>query len=118
MDTKKKRTKKVAAAAVPITESVVSAFGGSAPSPQGPTSAIFIEEVEEAVTPTPKSKKPAKRKPAIVASVTPEGIQGSLLTEQRPLIAHLPIHANEIDNDLFASTSSPASSATGGQPTP
>ena len=122
MESKKKRTKK-AAAVVPVAESVVSAFGlPTQPKPQAqttsPSPAIFIEEVDDAVTPTPKSKKPAKRKPAIVASVTPEGIQGSLLTEQRPLIAHLPIHANEIDNDLFASTTSPASSAAGGQPTP
>jgi hypothetical protein len=37
--------------------------------------------------------------------VTPDGIQGSFLpiSEQRPLIAHLPIHSSDIDNDMFAS---------------
>jgi hypothetical protein len=117
---KGKRTKKVVVAAV---ESVVSAFGGSVPSEPEETKApentnqataetkdttetnpaIFIEEVEQ-VVPTPKAKKSSKRKPAVVASVTPDGIQGSLTVEQRPLIAHLPIHISDIDNDLFAPT--------------
>ena len=136
------RTKK-AVAAVPVADSVVSAFGGAvAPvvvpeatanpnsvthvqlPPKGaavgsanPNPAIFIEEVEE-VVPTPKAKKAAaKRKPAVVASVTPEGIQGSLTTEQRPLIAHLPIHISDIDNDLFAPTPSLPADAPG-QPNP
>jgi hypothetical protein len=38
--------------------------------------------------------------------VTPDGIQGSLtsVSEQRPLIAHLPIHMSDINNELFASS--------------
>lgn len=76
---------------------------------------MFIEEIEEPVVPTPKPKKAAKRKPAVVASVTPEGIQGSLAAEQRPLIAHLPIHISDIDNDLFAPTPSTVATT---QPSP
>jgi hypothetical protein len=46
----------------------------------------------------------ASRKPPVVAKVTPDGIQGSLsaFVEQRPLIAHLPITASDIESDLFA----------------
>ena len=42
----------------------------------------------------------------MIAKVTPEGVQGSLvpIAEQRPLIAHLPIHSSDIDSDLFAPT--------------
>jgi hypothetical protein len=60
---------------------------------------IFIEETES--VPTPKKRK---AKPAVIAQVTPDGIQGSLVPEQRPLITHLPIHFSDIDNELFAST--------------
>jgi hypothetical protein len=60
---------------------------------------IFIEET----TPVPTPKK-RKGKPTVIAQVTPEGIQGSLVPEQRPLITHLPIHFSDIDNELFAST--------------
>jgi hypothetical protein len=116
---KQPRAKK-GAAVVPVADSVVSAFGGAIepkpeqkpepkepnPEPKEPIPAIFIEEVEQPIVPTPKSKKSSKRKPAVVASVTPEGIQGSLVAEQRPLIAHLPIHISDIDNDLFAPTPS------------
>lgn len=76
--------------------SVVSAFGG------GP--ALFVEEIEhEPAAPKPAAKKGA-RKPPVVATVTPDGIQGSLTPAgvQRPLIAHLPIRSSDIDNDLFA----------------
>jgi hypothetical protein len=70
--------------------------------------AIFIEELE-APTPSPaaKAKKSnGSRKPPMIAAVTPDGIKGSLtpMTEQRPLITHLPIHSSDIDNDLFAPT--------------
>jgi len=108
--------------------------------------AIFIEEMEAVVpSPKPKGKKVAaaeektndanktnktnetnaiepvitkgkSRKPAVVASVTPDGIQGSLVPEQRPLIAHLQIHDSDIDNDLFAPT--PSQPSEGGQPKP
>ena len=75
---------------VPAEVSVISVLGGEE------TPAIFIEEVEAA--PLPKSKK--SRKP-IVASVTPDGIEGEL-SVQRPLIAHMPIHASDIDTDMFS----------------
>ena len=70
--------------------------------------AIFIEELE-APTPSPASKAKksnGSRKPPMIAAVTPDGIKGSLtpMTEQRPLITHLPIHSSDIDNDLFAPT--------------
>jgi hypothetical protein len=142
METKVKRaprTKKVAAP-VPPADSVVSAFGGAVASnvktsvasapvatatttnvktsvASAPNPAIFIEEVEEVNTPTPKSKKSTKKKPVVVASVTPDGIHGSLVAEQRPLIAHLPIHISDIDNDLFAPTPT-IPSDTQGQPNP
>ena len=89
------RTKKTAA---PIVASVVNAFGGATP-------AIFVEEIEHAPTPIPKKKTGGAKKPAVVAIVTPDGIQGSLSGsyEQRPLITHLPIHISDIDNELFAS---------------
>jgi hypothetical protein len=123
---KAKRAPRTKKAPVVAADSVVSAFGGEvAPATNPKTSAakttanpaIFIEEVDEPVVPTPKAKKSTKRKPAVVASVTPEGIHGSLIAEQRPLIAHLPIHISDIDNDLFAPTPS-AIVDTPAQPTP
>lgn len=122
--TKAKRTRTKKTAPVLGTESVVSAFGGKeiAPSPAPsaiPSPAIFIEEIEQSIpTPTAKSKRPSNRKPAVVAQVTPDGIHGSLTpaSEQRPLIAHLPIHASDIDSDMFAST--PVVTDAAGQPNP
>jgi hypothetical protein len=83
--------------------------------------AIFIEEIEPP-TPSPaaKSKKTnGSRKPPMIAAVTPDGIKGSLtpITEQRPLIAHLPIHSSDIDNDLFAPTTT-QQEPSGNQPAP
>ena len=47
-----------------------------------------------------KAKKGrAKKTPPIVASVTPTGIIGNFLGEQRPLIVHLPIRPDEITFD-------------------
>jgi hypothetical protein len=55
----------------------------------------------------------------MIAAVTPDGIKGSLtpLTEQRPLIAHLPIHSSDIDNDLFA-PATPQQETSENQPAP
>lgn len=94
------RSKKAAAA--PTTESVVGAFGGKVETP-----ALFVEEMAAPVPSPPAKKKPAAKKPAIVATVTPDGIQGSLtpIVEQRPLIAHLPIRMSDLTNELFADTS-------------
>ncbi len=48
---------------------------------------------------TPKAKRERKNaKHKVVALVTPDGIQGIFQPDvRRPLIAHLPIHSNEID---------------------
>ena len=47
-----------------------------------------------------KAKKGrAKKTPPIVASVSPTGIVGNFLGEQRPLIVHLPIRPDEITFD-------------------
>jgi hypothetical protein len=102
--------------------SIVSAFGGV----QAP--AIFIEEVESAPAPVPVAPKPkaAKKtatggkKPPVVAAVTPDGIQGTLtpITEQRPLIAHLPIHSSDIESDMFAAVSPAAAFGEGMAPRP
>ena len=89
--------------------SVVSAFGGVAD-----PLAIFIEEAE---VPTPPPKK--SRKPPVVAVVTPDGIQGSLhQMEQRPLVAHLPIHKSDIDSDLFCEMKAQDSGPVSSVPTP
>ena len=59
---------------------------------------VFCDAAE--IIPTPVKKTKRTRKPAIVAIVTPDGIEGELTT-QRPLIAHLPIHTSDIDTDMF-----------------
>lgn len=53
------------------------------------------------IPPTTASKKPrsSKKTPPVVAIVTPAGITGSFLTEQRPLIAHLPVSSTELSFD-------------------
>jgi len=83
---------------------------------------MFIEEIEHTPTPipTPKPKKSGGRKPVVIAAVTPEGICGSLtpLSEQRPLITHLPIRASDIDNDMFAPTPTDTPAEVTGQPNP
>ena len=114
------RSKKAVAAAAAVAESIVSAFGGTvaAAVPQSEEPAIFVEEIESPVVPSPavKPKRPSSRKPAVIAAVTPDGVRGSLtpIAEQRPLIAHLPIHNSDIDNDLFAPT--PVQQEISGQP--
>ena len=73
---KQPRAKK-GAVVVPIADSVVSAFGGAiepkvetkeTKEPKEPNPAIFIEEVEQPIVPTPKSKKSSKRKSPKTAS--------------------------------------------------
>lgn len=109
------RSKKAAEAGIGGADSVVAAFGGKKVAAAAPP-ALFVEEVAASI-PLPK-KKPSSKKPAIVATVTPDGIQGTLtpMMEQRPLIAHLPIHMSDIDNELFAATGTSEGSAVG--PTP
>ena len=102
MPPKKSAKAKVATKSIDDKPSVISAFGGITD-----PLAIFIEEAE-VPTPPPSTKK--SRKPPVVAVVTPDGIQGSLhQTEQRPLVAHLPIHKSDIDSDLFCEMKGPES---------
>jgi hypothetical protein len=74
--------------------------------------ALKVEEVVESpVTETPaaaplpippqpqKKVRSSKKTPPVVAIVTPAGITGSFLQEQRPLIAHLPVSSAEISFD-------------------
>jgi hypothetical protein len=100
---KEKKTTKAKKIAEPVkaATSVVSAFGGSA------APAIFMEEVAKSVVPPAPAKK--AKKPAVVAVVTPDGIQGNLsIYDNRPLIAHLPnIHSEDIDSDLFSNNTLP-----------
>jgi hypothetical protein len=66
------------------------------------TPALFIEELSGAATPPAPPAKKKTAKPVVVAKVTPGGIIGQLGgTEQRPLIAHLPVQLSEIESDLF-----------------
>lgn len=68
------------------------------------TPGLFVEGTDMQPIPSPAKKG---RKPPIVASVTPEGIHGSLQNnDQRPLIAHLPIHGSDIDSELFCNLTS------------
>jgi hypothetical protein len=55
-----------------------------------------VLQVEE-VAPVAKKSRSSKKTPPVVAIVTPAGIQGSFLSEQRPLIAHLPVSSNSIE---------------------
>jgi hypothetical protein len=127
-DTKPKRaprSRKGAAAAEPAPS--IAAMLGGGPGPVETPPALFVEEVTSAAEPVPVAKKAkgkggAAKKPAVVAVVSPDGIQGSLSggAERRPLIAHLPIHGTDIENDLFAAPAEtgPGAGRTGGDPTP
>jgi len=101
--------------AASVSDTIVNAFGGQV------APAIFIEEIEHVPSPVVKGKAKSKpvRKPVVIAQVTPDGIQGSLTpaAEQRPLIAHLPIRATDLENDMFAPTP-PVQELTPGQPNP
>ncbi len=46
--------------------------------------------------PTPAKKGRAKKAPNVVAVVGPSGISGSFLSEQRPLIAHIPVTTEQV----------------------
>jgi len=95
-------------------------FGGIIEEKISQSPAIFIEEIEheyihEQAIPSPKKKAKKTKKQAVIAQVTPDGVHGSLtpMSEQRPLIAHLPIHASDIDNDMFAPTQTPVAESNG-----
>jgi hypothetical protein len=60
--------------------------------------AVAAAAVEPQPQPQPPQKKARsnKKTPPVVAIVTPAGITGSFLTQQRPLIAHLPISSADL----------------------
>ena len=70
-----------------------------------PVPATAPETVTEATIttflPPAKEKKPraSKKTPPVVAIVTPSGITGSFLSEQRPLIAHIPVTTASLNFD-------------------
>ena len=47
--------------------------------------------------PIKEKKSRSKKTPPVVAIVTPAGITGNFMTEQRPLIAHLPVSTAELN---------------------
>ena len=51
---------------------------------------------EQQPQPQQKKARTNKKTPPVVAIVTPAGITGSFLTQQRPLIAHLPISSADL----------------------
>jgi len=73
-----------------------------APVPVPPPSLTIVEEPPKAIEEPPKKDKKtraSKKTPPVVAIVTPSGITGSFLTEQRPLIAHLPVSTASLNFD-------------------
>lgn len=60
-----------------------------------------MKQVLEAQEPVQKEKKSrsSKKTPPVVAIVTPAGISGSFMSEQRPLIAHLPVSSSAVSFD-------------------
>jgi hypothetical protein len=60
-----------------------------------------MNTIEHVETKEIKEKKTKKKTPPVVAMVSSTGIVGSFLSEQRPLIAHLPIKPEQI---VFEST--------------
>jgi hypothetical protein len=46
-----------------------------------------------------KATRASKKTPPVVAIVGPQGVMGSFLSEQRPLIAHLPVNTSSIQFD-------------------
>jgi hypothetical protein len=61
--------------------------------------AISIDESSETAQIFVKKPRASKKTPPVVAIVTPAGITGSFLGEQRPLIAHLPVSSTEVNFD-------------------
>jgi hypothetical protein len=63
------------------------------------------QEINEEV-PAKKTRGKAK-KPPVVATITPEGIVGSLITEMRPLIAHIPITTMRAEAEVDTTCEAP-----------
>ena len=81
----------------------------AAPEPEPPVLKVE-EEVPPPAAPVPilptKKARTSKKTPPVVAIVTPHGITGSFLTEQRPLIAHIPVSSSELSFDATNSLKS------------
>ena len=86
----RRRTKKTAVPTGGAAEEVV----GGEPVPTSPDSVQESESTTPATTPAKKAR--AKKTPPVVAVVSPTGISGSFLSEQRPLIAHIPVTSTQI----------------------
>jgi hypothetical protein len=80
---------------VPVTEE---AAASPAPAP-APAPAPVEEPASAAAPAATKKSRSAKKTPPIVATVTPAGITGSFLAEQRPLIVHLPVSSAAVNFD-------------------
>ncbi len=83
---RKRKTKDAATTAVATsTESIALAPPASA-----------LEESVPASAAAPAKKTRAEKTPPVVAVVSPAGITGSFLAEQRPLIAHIPVTTSQV----------------------
>lgn len=58
-----------------------------------------VSLTEPASVDAPPKKTRAKKTPPVVAVVSPTGITGSFLAEQRPLIAHIPVTTTQVTFD-------------------
>jgi hypothetical protein len=61
------------------------------------TMSTAVKEKKPAVR--AKGARTSKKTPPVVAIVGPQGVMGSFLSEQRPLIAHLPVNTSAIQFD-------------------
>ena len=83
---------------VPVDEPVPTQV--QVPVPETPTAPVLeIQPVAEELKTKEKKTRVSKSKktPPVVAIVTPTGITGSFMTEQRPLIAHLPVNTTSLN---------------------
>jgi hypothetical protein len=55
--------------------------------------------IEDPSTTVPKKSRSSKKTPPVVAFVSPNGITGSFMNEQRPLIAHIPVSSVSVAFD-------------------
>jgi hypothetical protein len=63
------------------------------------TAGVVTAGVAAAAAAPPAKKSRAKKTPPVVAVVSPTGITGSFLNEQRPLIAHIPVTTSQLTFD-------------------
>lgn len=93
MSARPRRTKKTMAAppAPPASSQEDETCEPTPPAPSAP------RELAAPAPPTPKKSRATNKKtPPVVAIVTPSGITGTFIADQRPLIAHLPVRSAEI----------------------